>query len=127
MHVHFTVKLADLKRAVRRLTMRLGDESPIGEGFVILRVALNRLTVETVNSSEELSAEVSQSGTANVPVAVFCTLAKTLPFHRSRRVEFCISLGNICVNRTVTRHPGISVNCLARILPKPAKLQNESC
>jgi hypothetical protein len=107
--VHFTVKLADLKRAVRRLTMRLGDESPIGEGFVILRLALNRLTIETVNSSEELTADVHQAGTANVPVAVFCAIAKTLRYHRAGQIRFCISPGSIGVDRTVTRHPGISV------------------
>ena len=107
--VHFTVKLADLKRAVRRLTMRLGDESPIGEGFVILRVALNRLTIETANSAEELTADVHQAGTANVPVAVFCALAKTLRYHRRERVQLCVSTGGVGVDRMVIRHSGICI------------------
>jgi hypothetical protein len=42
--------------------MRLGDESAFDEGVVILRVALKRVTIETVNSSEELSIEVHQAG-----------------------------------------------------------------
>ena len=109
MDVHFTVKLADLKRAVRRLTMRLGDESPIGEGFVILRVALNRLTIETANSAEELTADVHQAGTANVPVAVFCALAKTLRYHRRERVQLCVSTGGVGVDRMVIRHSGICI------------------
>ncbi len=108
--VRFTVNLAELKRAVRRLTMRLGDESAIDERFVIFRVALKRLTIETVNSSEELSVEVHQPGTVNVPVAVFCAIAKTLRYHGRRQVQFSISSGSIGVDRTVTRHPGISVN-----------------
>jgi hypothetical protein len=93
--VQFTVNLVDLRRAVRRLTMRLGDESAIDESFVILRVALKQLTIETVNSSEELSIEVHQAGTVNVPVAVFCALAKTLRYHGRRQVRFSISSGSI--------------------------------
>jgi hypothetical protein len=50
-------------------------------GFVILRVAFNQLTIETLNSAEELTADVHQAGTANVPVGVFCALAKTLRYH----------------------------------------------
>jgi hypothetical protein len=96
--VHFTVNLADLKRAVRRLTMRLGDESLPDGRFVTFHAASNALEITTVNSSEELFADVSQSGTANVPVAVFCTLAKTLRFHRSNRVECCISSRSIAVS-----------------------------
>jgi len=107
--VQFTVNLVDLKRAVRRRTMRLGDESAIDERFVIFRVALQRLTIETVNSSEELSTEVHQAGTVNVPVAVFCALAKTLRYHRCEPVQFCVSTGSIGVDRTVIRHSGISV------------------
>jgi hypothetical protein len=108
--VHFIVKLADLKRAVRRLTMRLGDESPIGEGFVILRVALNRLTIETATPPRNSPRIVHQAGTANVPVAVFCALAKTLRYHhQGRQIRFCISSGSIGVDRTVTRDPGIRV------------------
>ncbi len=110
MAVQFTVNLVDLRRAVRRLTMRLADELAIDLGFVILRVAFNQLTIETVNSSEELSIEVHQPGTVNVPVAVFCALAKTLRYHRRARVQFCVSAGSIAVNRTITRHLGISVN-----------------
>ncbi len=49
-NVRFTVNLAELKRAVRRLTMRMGHESAIDERFVILRVAPKRRTIETVNS-----------------------------------------------------------------------------
>lgn len=89
--------------------MRLGNGSLADGGFVTFQAASNALEITTVNSSEELSADVSQSGTANVPVAVFRTLAKTLRFHRRRRVEFCISCGSISVNRTVTRQSGISV------------------
>ena len=47
MAVQFTVNLVDLRRAVRRLTMRLADELAIDLGFVILRVAFNQLTIET--------------------------------------------------------------------------------
>jgi hypothetical protein len=107
--VQFTANLVDLRRAVLRLTMRLGDESPIGKGFVILRVVLKRLTIETVNSSEELSIGVHQAGTVTVPVAVFCALANTLGYHRGRRIRFRISSGSIGMDRTVIRHPGISV------------------
>jgi hypothetical protein len=110
MALQFTVNLVDLRRAVRRLTMRLADELAIGVGFVILRVAFNQLTIETLNSAEELTAEVHQAGTANVAVAVFCALAKTLRYHhQGRQIRFCISSGSIGVDRTVTRHPGISV------------------
>jgi hypothetical protein len=66
--VQFTANLVDLRRAVLRLTMRLGDESPIGEGFVILRVALKRLTIETVNSSEELSLKSTKSELSTCPL-----------------------------------------------------------
>jgi hypothetical protein len=107
--VQFTANLVDLRRVVLRLTMRLGDESPIGEKFVIFRVALQRMTIETVNSSEELSIEVDQVGTVNVPVPVFCALAKTLGYHRRERVQFCVSTGSIGVDRTVIRHSGISI------------------
>jgi hypothetical protein len=109
MAVQFTVNLVDLRRAVRRLTMRLSDELAIDLGFVILRVALNQLTIETLNSAEELTADVHQAGTANVPVGVFCALAKTLRYHRGRRIRFRISSGSIDMDRTVIRHPGISV------------------
>jgi hypothetical protein len=53
MAVQFTVNLVNLRRAVRRLTMRLADELAIDMGVVILLVAPKRLTIETVNSSED--------------------------------------------------------------------------
>jgi hypothetical protein len=53
MAVQFTVNLVNLRRAVCRLTMRLADELAIDMGVVFLRVAPKRLTIETVNSSED--------------------------------------------------------------------------
>jgi hypothetical protein len=108
--VHVTVKLADLKRAVRRLTVRLADESPLGEGFVTLRVALNRLTTETVNSAEELTADVHQAGTANVRLRCSVPSRRLSAITVAGESSSASRSANICANRTVTRHPGIRVN-----------------
>lgn len=107
MEAQFTLNLIDLKRACRRLVMRLSDESASGGEFVVFHATKNSLTIETGNSSEQLPATVCQSGCASLPVAVFCAFAKAMRFHRRRQIEICFSTGRIIVDRARIRHPKI--------------------
>jgi hypothetical protein len=67
-------------------------------------------------------------GTARVPYPVFCGIARTLQFYRGRVIAIAFSPGILRIDRTVYRHPNISVPVPGRgraiIGPKLAKLQN---
>lgn len=107
--VRFSVSLVDLKRAVRRLLLRLGDESTEGEGFVVFDSSKDSLEIKTINSSEQLSEQVLHLGAASVPTAVFCAVSRTLRFHRRKRVEICFSPGMMTIDSAVIRHPRIDI------------------
>ena len=108
MDVQLTVNSVDLKRSFRRLVMRLDHESSSGCEFVVFKAGIHRLEMRTVTSSEELLADVSQSGAATVPVSVFWALAQAMRFDPGRQVNFRFSSGHIVVNRNVIRHLGIN-------------------
>lgn len=80
--VQLIVDIRDLKRAFRRLVIRLNDEATISSEAVIFRARNTVVEIGTNNSSERISAEVMHSGTVYVPAAIFCAFAKTIRFHR---------------------------------------------
>ncbi len=109
MDVEFTVSLSELKRAFRRLSARLLDESEAGSEFVIFNATDNDLRIVASRTSEGLSASVAHPGRASVPFPIFCGIARILRFYRQKTVRFAFSGGVLKIDRTAIRHPSISV------------------
>src|SRR6266850_1243279 len=82
MDVEFTVSLIELKRAFRRLSVRLSDESEAGGEFVIFNVRDSDLEILAQETVEGLAVAVAHSGTASVPLPVFRGIARAIPFYR---------------------------------------------
>ena len=109
MKVEFTVSLVELKRAFRRLSARLLDESEVGSEFVIFNARENDLRIVARRTSEGLFASLAHSGRARVPFPTFCGIARILRFYRQKTVRFAFSGGVLKIDRTAIRHPRISV------------------
>ena len=108
--VYFTVELAELKRACRRLVSRLSDESDFGKDFALVHATGITLELSAGNSSEVLTATVHRSGQATVPRPVFCKLVSTLRYFRGKELDFEFSAGIIVLTgRTQIRYRGIVV------------------
>jgi hypothetical protein len=108
--IEFTVSLVELKRAFRRLSARLSDESEAGGELVVFDASPNGLDIVALGTSEGLSASVVHPGRARVPFPVFRGLARILRFYRQKKVRFAFSVGVLRINRTDIRHPSISVS-----------------
>src|SRR5882762_8968919 len=109
MDVEFTVTLIELKRAFRRLSVRLPDESEAGGEFVLFNVGESTLEILAQGSAEGLTAAVVHPGRATVPLPVFRGIARALPFYRGTSVRFTFSPEVLRINRSSFRHPSISV------------------
>jgi hypothetical protein len=107
--VEFTVSLVELKRAFRRLSARLPDESEAGGEFVIFNVYDNDLEITASGTSEGLSVSVVQSGRASVPFPVSRGIARILRFYRLKVVRLVFSAGELTIDRTAFRHKDISI------------------
>jgi len=109
-HVRFTVDLVELRKACRRLVLRLSDESETGTNFALFHATGSTLELSTRNSSEVLNPTIHRSGQATVPRPVFYRLVSTLRYFRGTFIDFEFSSGIIVLNgRTQIRHSGISV------------------
>lgn len=108
--IEFTVSLVELKRAFRRLSARLPDESEAGGELVVFDASHNTLEIVALGTSEGLSASVIYPGRASVPFPVFLGIARVLRFYRRRTVRFAFSGGVLRIDRTNIRHPSISVS-----------------
>ena len=107
--VEFTVSLVELKRAFRRLSARLPDESEAGGVFVVFTACNDKLEITANGTSEGLSASVVYPGRARVPFPVFRGIARILRFYSQKTLSVAFSAGVMTVDRTEFRHPGISV------------------
>jgi len=106
--VEFTVSLVDLKRAFRRLLVRLPDESKAGGELVVFTACNDKLEITAIGTSEGLSASVVHPGRARVPFPVFRGIARILRFYREKTVRLTFSARVFRVDRTEFRHAGIS-------------------
>src|SRR2546425_30953 len=109
MDVEFTVSLIELKRAFRRLSVRLSDVFEAGAKSVIFNVRDSDLEIVAQETVESLPVAVAHSGLASVPLPVFRGIARTIRFYRGTSVRFAFSPEALRINRTCFRHPGISV------------------
>ena len=91
MNVEFTVSLVELKRAFRRVSARLLDESEAGAKSVRFNVSESSLEVLAQETAEGLTAAVVHPGRATVPLPVFRGIARAMPFYRGTRVRFAFS------------------------------------
>lgn len=88
---------------------RLPDEAEDGNEFVIFRVEWNSLGIVAGETSEIVSASVTQIGQASVPSSCFRGIARTLRFYRKNTISLAFSTGAITINRTKFRHKNISL------------------
>jgi len=108
-HIEFTLSLTELKRAFRRLSARLPDESDAGGAFVVFTTCDDKLEITANGTSEGLSVSVVHSGCANVPFPVFRGIARILRFHRLKVIRLVLSAGELTIDRTMFRHKDISI------------------
>ena len=106
------VSLVDLRRAFRRVLARLPDEAEAGNEFVIFSVDWNSLGIVAGETSEIVSAIVTQTGQASVPSSCFRGIAGTLRFYRKTAICLTFSTGAITINRTKFRHKNISLRMI---------------
>lgn len=109
MNVEFAASLIELKRAFRRLSVRLTDESEAGGRLVVFNASENSLEMTANGTSEGLSATVLCSGQAGVPFSVFRGIARILRFYRGKTVHFVFAAGALRIDHTHFRHPNICV------------------
>jgi len=109
MDVEFIVRLRELKRAFRRLSVRLPDESEAGGEFVLFKVQDRDLDIRAQETAEGLTAAVVHPGQATVPLPVFRGIARAIRFYRGTSVRFAFSPEALRINQSCFRHPGISV------------------
>jgi hypothetical protein len=107
--VEFTVSLVELKRAFRRLSARLSDESEAGGELVTFDASHNSLEVTARETSEGLSASVVHPGRACVPFPVFRGVARIMRFYRLKVVRLVFSARELTIDRTTFRHKDISI------------------
>jgi hypothetical protein len=107
--IEFTVSLVELKRAFRRLSARLSDESEAGGEVVVFDAGRNTLEIVALGTSEGLSVSVVHPGRASVPVPVFWGIARILRFYPEAKVCIGLSDGVVRIDRTDFRHSSISV------------------
>ena len=110
MEVEVRVSLSDLKRALRRLMIRLPDESEADSDCVVFNAIGDQLSITAGGTSEVLSASVIYGGRAMVPYPVFRGIARTLRFYSGKTVTVASSQGLLRIARTAFRHPRISVS-----------------
>jgi hypothetical protein len=108
--VEFTVSLVELKRAFRRLSARLPDESEAGGELVTFDASHNSLEIVAHGTSEGLSAFVVRPGRASVPFPFLRGIARTLRFYRQKTVRFAFSGGVLRIDRTCIWHPSVCVS-----------------
>jgi hypothetical protein len=109
MDVEFTVSLIELKRAFRRLSVRLPDESEAGGELVVFNARHSSLEIVARGTTEGLSVAVIRSGRASIPFPVFRGIVRALRYYRGTSVRFVFSAEVLRINRTCFRHPSISV------------------
>jgi len=109
MKVEFTVSLVELKRAFRRLSVRLPDESEAGGEFVVFDARHNGVEIVARETTEALKAGVVHSGQGAVSFSVFRGIARALRFFRGTNVRFTFSPGALKIDRACFRHPSIAV------------------
>jgi hypothetical protein len=128
MEIEVRVSLIDLKRAFRRLSARLPDESEAGGDFIDFNASEKTLEIAVGGTFEVLNATVVHSGQAKVPCFVFRGIARTLRFYRGKFITIAFLAGALRIDRTAYRHSSISVLAPCRghalVGTKPAKLQN---
>jgi len=108
--IEFTVSLVDLKRAFRRLSVRLPDESESGGGeFVTFGASHNSLEITARETSEGLPASVVHPGRACVPFPIFRAVARIMRFYRLKVVRLVLSARELTIDRTTFRHKDISI------------------
>jgi hypothetical protein len=107
--IEFTVSLTELKRAFRRLSARLSDESDAGGAFVVFTASDDKLGITANGTSEALSASGAHPGRASVPFPVFRGVARILRFYRLKVVRISFSAGVLTIDRTAFRHKDILV------------------
>jgi hypothetical protein len=109
MEVEFSVSLAELGGAFRRLAARLPDEFESGGAFVVFAACDDKLEITVNGTSEGLSASVVHPG-ARVPFPVFRGIARILRFyHLLKVVRLVLSAGELTFDRTTFRHKDISI------------------
>ena len=96
MSVELEVKLADFRRAVRRLLTRLPDERGTGCDVIAFDVRGISLEIQAGNTTETVEAQILRPGRA-------------LPFHHSRVISISFRTATVRINQTEYRHPDISV------------------
>jgi hypothetical protein len=89
---------------------RLPDEQEFGGTFVTFKAGdPGDMEIAAPNTSEGLSVEVLEAGTAKVPIAIFSHMANGLRFYRKRRLEFSFSIGEMRVESMEFRDQRIAV------------------
>jgi hypothetical protein len=109
MDVEFIVSLVELKRAFRRSSARLPDESEAGGQFVVFNARDNNLEIAASGTSEGLSASVVHPGRASVPFSLFRGIARILRFYPLKIVHLAFTGGVLTVDRTAFEHKDISI------------------
>jgi hypothetical protein len=110
MEIEVRLSLPDLKRALRRLIVRLPDECEAGSDFIVFSAVGHQLSITAGGTSEALSASVVYGGRAIVPYPVFRGIARTLRFYSGKTVTVASSEGLLRIARTEFRHRNISVS-----------------
>ncbi len=95
MDVEFIVRLRELKRAFRRLSARLPDESEAGAEFVLFNVGESSLEILVQETAEGLTAAVASS-------PVLCGISRIPPSYGRSIVGLDLS-----VFRWQTREQGL--------------------
>jgi hypothetical protein len=128
MEIEIRVNLIDLKRAFRRLSARLPDDSPSSGDFIDFNACEKTLEIVVAGTFEVLTATVVHPGQAKVPCPVFRGIARTLRFYHGKFITIAFLAGALRIDRTFYRHSSISVRAPCRghslVGTKPAKPQN---
>ena len=85
------VKLAELKRACKRLLARMSDECDSSNHSVIFTADRDYLRIQIGGSSETISAAVLQTGRESLPCSLFWDMTQTLRFYRKKKVGIVVS------------------------------------
>jgi hypothetical protein len=109
MEVEFSVSLVAVKRAFRRLSARLPDESDAGVAFAVFAACDDKLEITANGTSEGLSASGIRPGRASVPFPVFRGVARILRFYHLKVVRLVLSAGELTFDRTTFRQKDISI------------------
>jgi len=97
------VKVAEMKRACKRLLARFPDEYESGNQSVVFTADHDSLRIQVGSSSEVIPAVVMQRGKESVESPLFSGMAQTLRFYHKKKVEIAVSDNELKIERMIIR------------------------